>query len=240
MRKSVVVFLLIMAMTTTVVVFQARAQEDPFSDEGIDEQEQIEVADPLEPWNRLMFQFNDRLYFWVLKPVAKGYSFVFPQDARVAIRNFFHNLFTPIRLVNDVLQGKLDRAAKELARFCVNTTAGVFGFNDVAARELNLKVPDEDFGQTLGHYGIGHGFYIVWPVLGPSSLRDTFGLIGDLILDPLSYLNAEQSLMMRSVYTINTTSLKIGEYEDLKKGALDPYISVQDAYLQYRLDQTKK
>lgn len=239
MNKSVVWFL-VMIMLFSVMLCSVSAQDETLSDEEFNEQEEVTVSDPLEPFNRLMFKFNDRLYFWVLKPVARGYSFVFPQDARVAIRNFFHNLFTPIRVVNDLLQGKLKRAGKELARFCINTTAGVFGFADVAAKEFNLKVPDEDFGQTLGVYGIGHGIYVVWPVVGPSSLRDTVGLIGDLLLDPLSYLNAEESLMMRGVYTINNTSLRIGEYEDLKKSALDPYISLQDAYLQYRLEQTRE
>ncbi len=236
------IFLITLFVTVLFVVFSSnhvRAQD--FNDNGsFDNTVELTIADPIEPWNRLMFKFNDRFYFWVLKPVAKGYSFVLPQDARVAIGNFFKNLLFPVRFINCLLQGKFKQAGNEFLRFSINTTAGVFGLDDVAKKEFNIKSSNEDFGQSLAHFGAGHGFYIVWPVLGPSSLRDTFGLLGDFLLDPLTYIEIEKSLALRATSLVNTTSLHIGDYEDMVEGALDPYISLQDAYIQYRDREVKK
>jgi len=151
------------------------------------------VSDPFEGFNRISFEFNDRFYFWILKPVAQGYSYVFPQDIRVVIRNFFRNLSTPIRVVNALLQGKFSGAATEVARFGINTTAGVLGLDDVARREFHLESTNEDLGQTLGYYGVDNGFYVVWPFLGPSSLRDTVGFWGISSLNPwITYLRLKQ------------------------------------------------
>ncbi|RMG67106.1 MAG: VacJ family lipoprotein, partial [Nitrospirae bacterium] len=173
MVKKVVITFVVLA--SLVVFFNASGVRAQDEDLGFEEAQELTIADPLEPWNRLMFRFNDRLYFWVLKPVAQGYSYILPQDVRVAIGNFFRNLLMPVRVVNCLLQGKLKGAGNELLRFAVNTTLGVYGFDDVAKREFNLNPYEEDLGQSLGHYGIGNGFYIVWPVLGPSTLRDTVG-----------------------------------------------------------------
>ncbi len=233
------IFTIVILLFTANLAFTAENNEDVF-DDAYEETEEVTIADPLEPLNRLVFAFNDRLYFLVLKPVAKGYSAVFPEDIRMAIRNFFHNITTPVRVVNNLLQGKIKNAGIELARFCLNSTGGVFGLADFAGKELGLKVPDEDLGQTLGRYGIGHGIYIVWPVLGPSSLRDSIGLAGDLFLDPINYLEFQRSLTVQSYRFVNNTSLHIGDYEDLKAAALDPYIALQDAYIQYRKKETEK
>ncbi len=236
--------LLLLAVVVSIVLFQFRVNlvsaQDNNKESGFEETEELTIADPIEPWNRLMFQFNDRLYFWVVKPVAKAYSFVLPQDDRVAIRNFLDNLLFPVRFVNCILQGKLKAAGNELLRFGINTTAGVFGFDDVAKKEFDLKGSKEDLGQSLAHYGAGHGFYIVWPVLGPSSLRDTIGLVGDYLLDPLSYIELKTSLAIRTGGYVNSASLHIGDYEDLVQGALDPYISLQDAYVQHRAKEVEK
>jgi phospholipid-binding lipoprotein MlaA len=198
------------------------------------------IADPLEPWNRMMFTFNDRFYFWVLKPVAQGYGAIVPEWGRVRINNMFHNVTMPIRFVNNLLQLKIDEAGIELIRFVLNTTAGVLGMFDVA-KNIDLKPHDEDLGQTLGKYGFGDGFYLVWPILGSSSLRDTAGLVGDYFLDPVSYITPmASSIGVRSVDMTNKTSLHIGDYEDLKESALDPYISFRNAYFQYRTNKIKE
>lgn len=196
------------------------------------------IPDPLEPVNRAFFKFNDKLYFWVLKPVASGYKAVLPEDARIGVRNFFSNLTTPIRLVNCLLQADFRGGGTEAIRLVVNSTFGLAGFLDTAKKEFHIEKRDKDFGQTLGVYGMRSVFYVDWPILGPSSLRDTIGFVGDLALDPRTYVfNVPWTYMVsgaRSLDVVNNTSLTIGEYEDLKKAALDPYVAVRDAYFQYR------
>lgn len=202
--------------------------------------EENSIPDPLEPWNRAMFTFNDKLYFWVLKPVARGYSAIVPEWGRIRVRNIFQNITMPGRFVNNLLQLKIERAGTELLRFVFNTTVGVGGMFDVA-KNIDLKAHEEDLGQTLGVYGIGNGFYLVWPVLGPSSLRDTVGTVGDFFLDPVYYISDTGLRMaVRSLDVTNTTSLHIGDYEDMKESALDPYVSFRDAYFQHRDNKVKK
>ena len=198
------------------------------------------VADPLSFWNRAMYHFNDKLYFWFLKPVAKGYKKVIPGVVRIGVRNFFSNIFTPIRLTSCILQGKLKAGGTELTRFAVNTTVGILGFGDPAQKHLNLNISDEDLGQTLGSYGIGNGFYLVWPVFGPSTLRDSFGMIGDRFLNPITYVKPVQaSVAIWSGDKINETSLHIGDYESIKAAAVEPYEAFRDAYIQYRKNKVK-
>jgi phospholipid-binding lipoprotein MlaA len=201
-----------------------------------------EIADPLEPFNRAMYQFNDRLYFWVLKPVAEGYGKVVPEAARVSVSNFFTNVAFPIRFVNCLLQANFEGAAAELGRFTVNTLWGVGGLLDPASsKEINLAKQDEDFGQTLGTYGLGQGFFINWPLLGPSSPRDTVGLVGDLFLTPSTYFSPWYAFAgIRAYGKVNDTSLKIGDYESLKEAAIDPYVAIRDAYVQYRLKKVNR
>lgn len=203
--------------------------------------EKAEIADPLEPFNRAMYHFNDKLYFWVLKPMARGYGKVVPEVARIGVRNFFSNIASPIRIVNCVVQAKFVGAVKELGRFAVNTVWGIGGLMDLASdNAVNLPKQDADFGQTLGVYGLGQGFYINWPILGPSSPRDTVGLIGDSFLYPFTYLVETDVLIGIKAYeTVNSTSLSIGDYESLKDAAVDPYVAFRDAYVQYRLKKVK-
>src|SRR5512133_3037723 len=192
-----------------------------------------EIADPLEPFNRAMFQFNDKLYFWFLKPVAQGYGKVVPKPARVSVGNFFTNLTFPVRFVNCLLQANFGGAAEELGRFAINTLWGIGGLLDPAASpEINLTKQDEDLGQTLGSYGIGQGFYITWPIFGPSSPRDTVGMAGDTFLRPLSYVSPWYAgAGIRAYGMVNDTSLRIGDYEALIGAAIDPYVAVRDAYV---------
>lgn len=199
------------------------------------------IADPLESINRAFFLFNDKLYFWVLKPLATGYQKIFPEPLRVGFRNAFTNLATPVRVVNCLLQGDLKGMGTELLRFLVNSTMGVLGFGDAAKEVFEIERRDEDFGQTLGVYGLGPGFYICWPVLGPSSLRDTFGFAGDAFLDPVNYLLSptKYRVGVKTYDRVNATSLTLGDYESLKKAAVDPYVAVRDAFHQYRQNKIK-
>lgn len=223
----------------------ATAESDPFADEIPVDLGPLNgyVADPLEPMNRVFFAFNDKLYFWVLKPVSRGYSLVVPKAVRESAGNFFFNLKTPVRLVNSALQAKFARSGVELARFAVNSTVGVVGLWDPARSWLKLSPSDEDFGQTLGKYGVGEGVYLCWPIFGPANLRDTLGLAGDYFLDPVSYLSlnyeSEAALGIRGGETINRTSLRIGDYEAFKEASFDPYSTMRDSYTQSRRSKIK-
>jgi phospholipid-binding lipoprotein MlaA len=199
------------------------------------------VADPLEPFNRAMYVFNDRLYFWLMKPIARGYRAALPQPARSAVQNFFVNLSAPVRIVNNILQGKIENAETEWARFLYNSTVGVLGFRDAAAAIPELAPKDEDLGLTLASYGIGDGLFIFWPILGPSTLRDSVGTLGDHFLSPTSYVNPiGLSFGVSGYRTINHLSLHIGDYEALKKAALDPYESIRNAYIQLRQAEIRR
>jgi phospholipid-binding lipoprotein MlaA len=176
----------------------------------------------------------------VLKPVATGYKTVVPEEARVCVRNFFNNLAFPVRFVNNVFQGKFFGAFEETCGFLVNSTVGLGGLADVA-KAIDLKRHDEDLGQTLAVYGSGPAFYINWPFFGPSTLRDTIGGVGDAFLDPLSYIGEYwYSPGARAFNVVNETSLRIGDYESLKKAALDPYVALRDAYYQNRLSKIRE
>ena len=191
--------------------------------------------------NRVMFGFNDVLYFWVVKPVMQAYAGVVPKPARIGIGNFFHNVTTPARLVNCLLQGKGPEAGSELRRFAINTTAGVLGFGDPARDRWELEPAEEDLGQTLAVYGLGDGFYVVWPLLGPSTLRDSVGMVGDQFLNPVRYVKpAEASIGISAADAANDGSFHIGEYEAFKSAAVDPYVAMREAYVQYRSKQIKE
>lgn len=210
------------------------------ANEGMQEEEGG-IVDPFEPWNRVMFTVNDRLYFWVMKPVAKVYSAVIPEWGRIRVRNVVHNVATPIRFVNCILQLKLHAAVAELGRFVANTVGGLGGMFEVVKDNPQIGTMDRDFGQTLGKYGIPNGFYIIWPALGPSSFRDSVGLAGDYFLTPENYITPFlDSFGVQAYEKVNDVSLKIGDYEDFKESAIDPYIAMKDAYYQYRKSKVKE
>lgn len=206
--------------------------EDPFREES----PAPRLRDPLEPLNRALFFINDKAYYWVMKPVARGYSAIIPEEIRVCVRNFFRNIAMPVRFVNNLLQGKVRNSGVELARFLINTTAGIGGLFDPAKNNWHIEPRREDLGQTLGVYGFGQGFYLVLPILGPSSLRDTVGLTGDFFLTPLAYVDKKVAIGATVVYLENEVSLNIGDYEDLTRAAIDPYVAVRDAYSQHRYE----
>jgi phospholipid-binding lipoprotein MlaA len=215
---------------------EAELREPSFGEES----PPVAVSDPIEPVNRGIFYVNDKLYRWVLKPVAKGYRYVVPEGARIAVRNFFSNLGTPIRAANTLLQGKIKATGTELARFTINSTIGFAGLFD-PAKDWNLDRKDEDTGQTLGVYGLGHGMYVVLPILGPSSVRDAVGFVGDTFLDPLAYISpADAAIGANAVRSETNLSFKIEDIDDLTGAAVDPYIAVRDAYIQSREKRVKE
>jgi phospholipid-binding lipoprotein MlaA len=220
---------------------EALLLEDDFDDFEETESTSYTVADPIEPFNRAMFQFNDKLYSWVLRPLTLGYRKIAPQPVRTGIGNFFHNLTAPLRMVNCILQGKGQAAAAEFASFTLNTVYGILGFMDVTKDYPELNPDPEDLGQTLGRYRIGDGFYIVWPLLGSSTLRDTVGRVGDAFFDPVSYVEPpEASIAARGFRTVNTLSFRIEDIDTAKKASLDPYQAARDFYIQSRQLRVKK
>jgi phospholipid-binding lipoprotein MlaA len=172
--------------------------------------------------------------------VAKGLRVV-PEKVRVSADNFFDNLSAPLRFLNNVLQLQFDDASDELARFIFNSTFGVAGLFDIAKEEGGIVRRDEDFGQTLGRYGVGSGFYLVLPVFGPSNARDAIGRVGDYFLSPLTYaFNTEERIAVTAVEKENALSLDKDTYEGIKRDALDPYLFIRDAYAQRREAAIKK
>ena len=213
-------------------------EEENWEEENWEEdwQAQESLADPLEPLNRVFFQFNDKLYYWLLKPVARVYDLFFPDDMQIAVRNFFDNLQSPARAVNCLLQGRVRDSSLEAARFLMNSTVGVAGFGDFARDVAGLPSSQEDLGQTLAHYGAGGGFFIMWPFLGPSNIRDSIGRVGDAYMHPFTHLDLEREVIIggRVFERVNDTSLTLGDYELFTETALDPYTAVKDAYQQFR------
>lgn len=223
---------------TVIGVGQAVAAADFLDDETYkDDEDTVEVYDPLEPFNRAMFTFNDRLFLWVLNPVATGYSHVLPADIRGSIGNFFNNLGEPIRSVNCLLQGRFKDSGLALGRFFINTTCGVFGFADPATKEFKIAPVHGTLGETFATWGIGDGLYLVVPFLGPSTMRDLTGTVLDSMAMSSYYPWNDDTLTMSTVYgssTINRLSLRLGQYEELKKLSFDPYVAFRNGYFQMR------
>lgn len=217
-------------------------ESDGFDDEFEEEFAQKEIFDPLSGYNRFMTTFNDTFYTYVLDPVARGYRYVFHEEVRSSIGNFFHNLLYPVRLVNNVLQFKFKNAVEETGRFLVNSTVGLLGFFDPAKSYLEWQPHNEDFGQTLGFYGVGGGFHVVLPFLGPSNLRDALSMYPDAELSPLYYNGRSYSIVHNDLESlgyiglerVNFVSQHIGEYEELKKDAVDLYPFLRNIYEQHR------
>ncbi|MBI5506913.1 MAG: VacJ family lipoprotein [Deltaproteobacteria bacterium] len=191
-------------------------------------------SDPLEAINRPIFRFNDGLDRWVLEPLAIGYDFAMPDRAQTWVDNFLTNLRFPIVLANCVLQGKLEGSASSVVRFVVNSTLGLGGFGDPATR-LAIPKPDEDFGQTLGKWGLKPGAYLMLPLLGPSDLRDGVGLGVDGVTRVWPFfVDTWVTMSLTGVQTLNTRSLYLEEVRDARHRSLDYYAFVRDAYLQHR------
>lgn len=195
-----------------------------------------QIADPLEPWNRFWFGFNDVFYMGIGKPFSKGYTTVLPKYARDRIENAYSNLLFPARFMNAILQLRPDKASRELGRFIINSTFGLGGLYDLAAADPNMKPQRLDFGQTLGVWGMGHGFYLVLPIVGPTSLRDTVGMAVDATAQPTTYIDAPYVLTVgiSAVGRINRLPEMLDIYQEIKRASLEPYVASRDAYAQLR------
>lgn len=216
------------------------------ADEAGDEYDVAEISDPLEPVNRGMFWVNDQLYTFIFKPISKGYQFIFPKPVRKGIDNAFENVKYPVRFVNCALQGKFKRAGQETGKFFVNTIGGIGGIFRPAEKIPSLaNVPAEDTAQTFATWGIGHGPYIVLPLLGPSSVRDTVGLAGDYAANPVNwpylYFNTgDWNIAPPAANTLRSMPDQLETYDTATKDAVDPYLSARSTYVQNRAEAAKK
>ncbi len=197
-----------------------------------------EINDPIEPLNRGVFAFNDFVDRMLIEPVAVIYNTIFPGFARDGIRNFLHNLESPLIVANNLLQGDIKGAGTATARFVINTTMGIGGLVDAAAGQ-GLPYEKEDFGQTLAVWGFGDGFYIVLPIIGPSSLRDAAGLAVTSYADPVRIVadNKDEDWIYYTkvaVDGLDTRARLVDAVRDLRKNSLDYYAAVRSAYIQKR------
>ena len=190
--------------------------------------------DPWEGFNRGVFWFNDHLDVYVLEPTARGWDFVVPDRAQTSLANFFRNLRFPIHVGNNLFQGKVGDATHDVGRFAVNTTIGVAGFFDPAT-DFGIHQSDEDFGQTLGWWGVGSGPYVVLPVFGASTARDTVGLAANwpMAVYPF-FVDTIYTIGPTVVETVNTRARYLETVEQAKDAAVDYYTFVRSAYLQRR------
>jgi phospholipid-binding lipoprotein MlaA len=207
--------------------------------------------DPWQRLNRTTFRFNDELNTYVSRPVAHRYAAIVPRRVRTGVANFFDNLNYPVRFINSVLQGKITRSAQETGKFVINSTAGVGGLIRVSDHISSLAdVPAEDFGLTLGVWGICPGPYIVIPVLGPSDCRDLAGFAGDFAMNPLNwhtlgiihhaFIPNAVGIALSGTRFVNGLPKSVESYDQLKAEAVDPYIAMRDAYLSYRAARVNK
>ena len=229
------------AQTTSDGKATAGASEDDWDDVA-----EVKVSDPIEPANRGVFWFNHQLYRYVAKPFYAAYRFVFPDIVRKGIGNAYDNVRFPVRFVNHTLQGRLDRTAQETGRFVVNTTAGVGGLMKPADKIPALAdVPKADTGQTFAKWGVPHGPYLVFPVLGPTSCRDLVGTAGDTALNPIAWLGflfggAGWTTAVSAPSGAHGVPDQMDRYDAATKDSLDPYIAARTSYIQYRDAQKKK
>jgi len=190
--------------------------------------------DPIEGFNRAMFAFNEGLDSAIVKPVATGYEAVLPSPIRTGVTNFFSNIEDLFVGVNNLLQGKVPEAFSDLGRVMINTTVGLLGVIDFAS-DAGLEKHDEDFGQTFGRWGVGNGAYVVIPVFGPRTVRDTVGLVLDVAVDPVANHNPERTRDLALVLRlVNDRANLLPADKVIEEAALDKYSYMRDAYLQRR------
>jgi phospholipid-binding lipoprotein MlaA len=197
-----------------------------------------DISDPFMGFNRAVFAFNDAADQALLRPIAKGYHAVVPRPARNGIRNFLRNLRAPVNLANELLQGNLTGAGTVLTRTAINTLIGVGGIVDVAGDE-GIPYNQEDFGQTLGVWGVGHGPYMIIPLLGPSSARDGTGLLVDGLMDPLNWYlhNTDQEGWIYARLAVTGLVRReelLDALDDLRRNSFDYYTAMRSAYVQSR------
>ena len=190
--------------------------------------------DPLEPVNRKIYAFNDKVDQYVARPLAEGYVAATPAELRVGVNNFLHNLVYPRVIANDLLQAKFKAAGRDTTRFLMNTTFGLAGFLDPATM-VGLERNNEDFGQTLGHWGLGQGWFLMLPFLGPTTNRDLVGMGGDYVSNPLFYEDIPDRVEVayQGVRLVDLRASLLGS-EGLLREQFDPYVFIRGLYLQRR------
>lgn len=190
--------------------------------------------DPIEPFNRAMYQFNDAADKIVLTPVSSAYRYIIPDFGRDMIGNFFSNLGDTVVIVSDILQGKYIQTLSDISRVGWNSTLGIFGLFDVATH-LDLPKHNDDLGMAFGSWGIGHGAYLVIPFIGPSSVRDGIGWFSGLYINPLyTYYDIPVRNSGIALRYVNEYASLYGTGALIEEAALDPYIFVREAYFQRR------
>jgi len=196
-------------------------------------------ADPLEGYNRVMFDINHGLDTVLIKPVAQGYRFITPAPIRTRIGNVSDNLYEPVNMVNAFLQGDFEQGSRNFFRFLINSTVGLAGLHDVAT-EAGIPAHSEDFGQTLAVWGVGSGPYLVLPLFGPSNLRDTSGLVADIFLDPVTYAtNTWTNVGIDAGQALVERERLLDPIDDIFATSLDPYASFKSIYEQRRAADIK-
>lgn len=214
----------------------AQPRADDAGDEEDEYADEFAAYDPFERFNETMFRFNYNVDRYVLKPAARVYNKVMPEPFQVMISNGFDNIGFVPRVVNSALQGKWSRAGRELARFLINSTAGIGGLFDPAGDYWGIARSREDFGQTLGWYGVGAGPYLVLPFLEPMTVRDGIGRGVDALMDPLAWLLPLfwERVGMKLGDTLNERSLNLELFQGFEEGVIDLYSAVRHGYLQRR------
>lgn len=193
--------------------------------------DESELQDPWEGFNRGVFNFNESLDRAILKPVAQGYRFIMPDVAEQGVSNFFDNLRDVVTFFNNVLQLKPVEATQDLSRVLINTTIGIGGLFDVATA-MDIPKNDEDFGQTLGAWGVESGPYLVLPLFGPSTVRDGVGIIPDMYLDPINQVESDELRYGLKALKVVDKRASLLDREGVVTG--DRYTFIRDAYLQKR------
>lgn len=218
-------------------------EEDDFEEFGEYDQNQDEIFDPLIGYNRWMTSINDSLMLNVIEPLSNGYGYVVPEGGRKSINNFFRNLYYPVSFINNILQLEIVDSSTETARFVINSTVGILGLFDPAKEWFGIEPKVEDFGQTLGFYGVGSGFPVVLPFFGQRNLRDLLGTFADGFVDPVYHVDDRfynltqeewQSILIKGYDNFNEYSLTPGAYPSLTEDAVDLYPLLRDAYEQHR------
>ena len=202
-------------------------------------QDAYDVNDPLEDVNRAVFEFNQAIDSIILKPAAELYVFVLPEEARHRIANILKNLGEPLNLVNNLAQGKFERAGSTLTRFAINSTIGVGGIFD-AATDWGYERTPEDFGQTLASWGLGEGPFLMLPLLGPSNPRDAVGFGVDLVTDPMGFLLTDEAGLARSITSgVSQRAAYLDELESVESTSVDFYAALRELYRQYRATEIR-
>jgi phospholipid-binding lipoprotein MlaA len=219
MKSRLVTFALLLACLTGCASLPPGAQPDP--------------RDRFERFNRSVYKFNDALDRGIARPVAKAYVKVTPRPIRTGVSNFLANLSSPVTIVNDLLQGKLKGFGTDTARLVINTTIGIGGLFDPATK-MGLEAGDEDFGQTLGRWGVHSGPYLVLPIFGPSSVRDGVGKVADQFSEPRSYIN--DPYVRYGLAALDLVDKRAGllQTDDVLRRSFDPYAFMRNAWLQRR------